>query len=263
MHTYLAYECASSDCRCGMSMQPISAVHDAHFPHSLCSPALPLIEIAGFVVVGRQIGVLPTSAWSLLTGVAGVDAAALPGLRRPGRAFSAETRAPGATRAANWRMASMILLAGVLLLIPGFVTDILGLLLFMPPVRDLGWRFLQQPGQSVGGFRPAVAASARRTARHDQTIDLDDGRLSSDARPQFALAAGTDGESDRLAPSADRRQTCLARPRHASQRAISIGRCAAADRGTAHGQQRRTRRGRSNGNGKARDSRRSTCSPSM
>ena len=60
-------------------------------------------------------------------------------------------------------MASMILLAGMLLLIPGFVTDIIGLLLFMPPVRDLAWRFLKRRDHRHGlGSRPASAASRRR-----------------------------------------------------------------------------------------------------
>ena len=35
----------------------------------------------------------------------------------------------------------MILVAGVLLLTPGFVTDSLGFLLFVPGIRDLVWRF--------------------------------------------------------------------------------------------------------------------------
>ena len=58
----------------------------------------------------------------------------------------------------------MILVAGVLLLIPGFLTDIVGLLLFIPPVRDLGWRFLQQPSSS-GGFRQVRRGCPRHGGR--------------------------------------------------------------------------------------------------
>jgi UPF0716 protein FxsA len=37
----------------------------------------------------------------------------------------------------------MILIAGVLLLTPGFVTDSLGFLLFVPGIRDLVWRLVK------------------------------------------------------------------------------------------------------------------------
>ena len=56
----------------------------------------------------------------------------------------------------------MILLAGMLLLIPGFVTDIFGLLLFLPPVRAIAWRFLK----AASSFRP-VASAASRARVHD------------------------------------------------------------------------------------------------
>jgi UPF0716 protein FxsA len=38
----------------------------------------------------------------------------------------------------------MILVAGILLIVPGFITDTLGVLLFIPPVRDFGWRLLKE-----------------------------------------------------------------------------------------------------------------------
>jgi UPF0716 protein FxsA len=37
----------------------------------------------------------------------------------------------------------MILVAGVLLLTPGFVTDSLGFLLFVPAFRDMVWRLVK------------------------------------------------------------------------------------------------------------------------
>ena len=40
-----------------------------------------------------------------------------------------------ATRAGRWPTAAMILVAGMLLLLPGFFTDACGLLLLIPPVR--------------------------------------------------------------------------------------------------------------------------------
>jgi UPF0716 protein FxsA len=62
----------------------------------------------------------------------------------------------------------MILLAAFLLIVPGFLTDIVGILLFIPPVRDLAWRLLKSRIMVVstfGGF-----GAARPGGR---TIDLD------------------------------------------------------------------------------------------
>ena len=80
----------------------------------------------------------------------------------------------------------MVLLAGILLLIPGFVTDILGLLLFLPPVREIAWRFLKSrivvSAGSFGGFaRPGARSGARASDRQrgGKTIDLDEDEYSS------------------------------------------------------------------------------------
>jgi UPF0716 protein FxsA len=69
---------------------------------------------------------------------------------------------------------AMIVLAAILLIIPGFITDIIGLLLFLPPIRDLAWRALKgrvvlATNFSTGGFRGR---------QRDKTIDLDDGDYS-------------------------------------------------------------------------------------
>src|SRR5699024_5519305 len=65
----------------------------------------------------------------------------------------------------------MVLVAGILLLIPGFVTDIIGLLLFIPAVRDLGWRFLR--GRLGGSVRFASFGFARPRPAGPPVIDLD------------------------------------------------------------------------------------------
>jgi UPF0716 protein FxsA len=86
--------------------------------------------------------------------------------------------------------AAMILLAGILLLIPGFVTDIAGLLLFLPPVRHLAWRFVSRRivvstagfgdfGQAGFGQAGFGRAGFGRRGR-DRTIDLDAEEYSRD-----------------------------------------------------------------------------------
>ncbi len=100
--------------------------------------ALPLAEIAAFVVIGGEIGVLATLAWVVLAILLG---AAL--LRdQPIRAVQ-ETRAAVARREPPGRPLFDALcrtIAGILLVVPGFVTDLLALPLLLPPVRAALYR---------------------------------------------------------------------------------------------------------------------------
>ena len=101
--------------------------------------AVPLAEIAAFVVIGGQIGVWATLGMVLLTAIIGSFLLRWQGIGLFNR-INAEVRAnrvPGRELVHG----VMILVAGVLLLTPGFVTDSLGFLLFVPGIRDLVWRF--------------------------------------------------------------------------------------------------------------------------
>jgi UPF0716 protein FxsA len=129
--------------------------------------ALPLIEIAGFVVVGRQIGALATVGLVLVSAMAGMLL-----LRHQGFGVMSRARAEmAAGRDPSRQLAHgvMILLAAFLLIVPGFVTDIVGLLLFIPPVRDLAWRLLKDRIVVATSFPGGFGASRSR----ERTIDLD------------------------------------------------------------------------------------------
>ena len=102
-------------------------------------------EIAVFVVVGNAIGVLATLA---LTALAMLLGAAL--LRRLGlvalkRAEASLAR--GENPIGDVFDAACVALAGVLLILPGFLTDVLALMLLLGPLRRwvgaLLWRRLQ------------------------------------------------------------------------------------------------------------------------
>jgi UPF0716 protein FxsA len=96
---------------------------------------LPIIEIALFIVVGREIGVLPTIGLVILAAVAGAAIVRRQGMQALDRLRVAiET---GRDPAAPIAHGALIMIAGVLLMIPGFFTDIVGLLLLLPPVRRL------------------------------------------------------------------------------------------------------------------------------
>lgn len=95
--------------------------------------AVPLIEIALFVTVGGWLTLWPTLAIVLGTGVLGVFIMRLQGLRAISDMRSAlKTMQSPMSPMAN---SAMIMAAGILLILPGFLTDTLGLLLLIPFVR--------------------------------------------------------------------------------------------------------------------------------
>ncbi len=103
---------------------------------------VPILEIAVFVVIGGEIGALWTIGLVLLTAILGSILLRIEGIRTfvqirnklNARQVPGEELAKGA----------MILIAGVLLLTPGFITDSIGFALFVPLVRKLIWIFLAE-----------------------------------------------------------------------------------------------------------------------
>ena len=96
---------------------------------------VPLAELATIVVVAQAIGLLETLALLVAVSFIGayiVKRQGLGVLRRIGRERS-EGRMPGAALADG----GLVLVAGLLLLVPGFLTDGLGLLLLVSPVRKV------------------------------------------------------------------------------------------------------------------------------
>ena len=96
---------------------------------------LPIVEIALFIQMGGLIGLWPTIGLVVLSAVAGSwlmrqqGAAALADLQRAFRNLRDPT--PPLAHGA------LILLAGALMVTPGFVTDLMGIALLIPAVR--GW----------------------------------------------------------------------------------------------------------------------------
>jgi UPF0716 protein FxsA len=101
---------------------------------------LPLIEIAGFVQVGNAIGLWPTLAAVVIMAIAGAVVIRSQGLAALRDIQQTVGRGEVPARAIGDAM--MIGTAGVLMLVPGFFTDLIGLLLLLPPVRGLIYRLL-------------------------------------------------------------------------------------------------------------------------
>jgi UPF0716 protein FxsA len=94
---------------------------------------MPLVELAVIIQVGQLVGVAPTILALLAVSVAGAILVKREGLR----AWSRFRDALGSARlpAEEVTDGALVLLAGALLLTPGFVTDGIGLLLLLPPSR--------------------------------------------------------------------------------------------------------------------------------
>ncbi len=102
---------------------------------------LPLAEIAVFIAVGSQIGVGWTLALIVATTILGVAT-----VRRQSLANLRSAQAQARTGAMPGREivhGALIAFAGLLLILPGFITDTLGLLLLLPPLREAAWRSLR------------------------------------------------------------------------------------------------------------------------
>ncbi len=141
--------------------------------------ALPIIEIALFIKVGQLIGLFPTLAMILLTSLFGALVLREQGLSVVGqlRQNMSTTRIPGQAIADTM----MIGLGGLLLILPGFFTDAIGLLLLLPPVRHWIYRALASRVTVVSatGGTHYGTSDPQHIARPD-TIDLD----AEDYRPK-------------------------------------------------------------------------------
>lgn len=102
--------------------------------------AIPLVEIALFILVGGWIGLWPTLGLVLLTAILGTLLVRREGARALGDLREAMARLGDPTRPLAHGAA--ILFAGALLLTPGFFTDAVGLLLLVPAVRAALFRQL-------------------------------------------------------------------------------------------------------------------------
>lgn len=101
--------------------------------------AIPFIEIAVYIEVGGEFGIGPTLAATLLTAVIGTILMRTQGLATLNAVRRSVDKGEMPVRSAFDGACQLI--AGILLLTPGFVTDMVGLLLFVPPVRGvlLAW----------------------------------------------------------------------------------------------------------------------------
>ncbi|MFW6077269.1 MAG: FxsA family protein [Hyphomicrobiales bacterium] len=139
----------------------------------------PLLEIYAFIQVGSAIGALPTLALIVLTAIVGAILVRWQGLKvvMDARQSMARDELPVAAAVHG----GLLLLAGLLLVTPGFVTDAAGFLLLVPPVRSLVaarvWTWLEAKANTR-------AKSARGTRRRPAVIEAEAVEIDSDEEPR-------------------------------------------------------------------------------
>ena len=103
---------------------------------------IPLIEIYLFIQIGGQIGAFNTILVILLTAVVGVYFARLQGLNTLKSGITQLYR----NQIPIYEMMSgaALALAALLLIIPGFATDIIGFLLIIPVTRNIFFKYLSK-----------------------------------------------------------------------------------------------------------------------
>jgi UPF0716 protein FxsA len=124
--------------------------------------ALPLAEIAAFIVVGNAIGVVRTLLLIVVSSGIGFVM-----LRDAGIMTALKLQRQNGNQAAILAEGGTRMLAGLLLLIPGFLTDIAALLILIPAVRALLFKRVHVP-QPPAGNSPSQPSN---------TIDGDFRRL--------------------------------------------------------------------------------------
>ncbi|MEL6318854.1 MAG: FxsA family protein [Pseudomonadota bacterium] len=159
-------------------------------PLFLILMAVPLIEIALFVTIGERIGLWWTLASVVVTAVVGTIALRSQGFALLRRAMSAEaiSNAPDLLSEG-----ALVLVAGVMLLTPGFLTDAIGLGLLVPPIRRMAARFVVNRSTIIVSRRRADGADRRteqttrgpETRSHPQSNDR-----SNPSRPHAPSSAG-------------------------------------------------------------------------
>lgn len=146
---------------------------------------VPAVELWLLIEVGSQIGVGNTILLILVTGILGASLARSQGLAVLAR-VQREMEA-GRAPTAGLLEGALILVAGGVLLTPGFLTDVVGLLLLIPFTRRL----------FLGAARRAFAAAARRGGGRATFTSVHFGGRSESGGPDDGPGGGPPGDAPR------------------------------------------------------------------
>jgi|TARA_A100001015_G_scaffold313272_1_gene420151 UPF0716 protein FxsA len=145
-------------------------------------------ELAVFIAIGSEIGVLVTIIGIAVTAVVGLSL-----LRSQGRAVMASLQqkvARGEAPVASMADGAAIAAGAVLMLIPGYITDAMGLVLFIPGIRTIIGASLisRMMRRGSGGFSfnaNSFGAGSFNAGPFSNAANESDGSDRSDAAGAF------------------------------------------------------------------------------
>jgi len=155
---------------------------------------VPMIEIALFIEVGGWLGLWPTLGIVVLTALIGTVL-----LRAQGTVALSMLQArvqAGEDPTGALAHGALILVAGIVLLTPGFFTDAVGLALLLPPVRSVVIRFAAQR-MTVLHARAGVGPDGRRQDGPDARDAVLDGEYVEVDPAGEAAESGPQRPTDR------------------------------------------------------------------
>jgi len=133
--------------------------------------ALPLIELALLIRAGQSIGFWPLMAIILITGTLGVIVFQRQGLAMMRRLFEMQQgqRLPRENAAAPLFDSGLVYVAATLLVFPGLLGDICGLILLVPPIRSwLAARLARAPSMTTWVWVETTGPGPQRRGQHDR-----------------------------------------------------------------------------------------------
>ncbi len=139
----------------------------------------PLLELYVLVQAAQAVGVLPALAILALVSVVGAALVKRQGIAALGRVRAA--LATGTVPDDELADGFLLLVAGALLIVPGFVTDAVGLALLLPPVRRLARRLAARRW----GRRRRVRVVRVDTATRVRTVIDVDRQTAPVRRPEL------------------------------------------------------------------------------
>jgi UPF0716 protein FxsA len=144
--------------------------------------SVPVIEIALFILVGGWIGVLRTLLLVVLAVIVGVLL-----IRQQGQSAMASLR-QGVLQDTDPSEAivrgAMAVLAGMLFIIPGFLTDAVAIALLIPMVQKAAFAALRRRARMQGlVMSTTINGTSRPVTPQDRVIDAEFEEISPPKRP--------------------------------------------------------------------------------
>ena len=133
--------------------------------------AVPILEIGIFIEVGGRLGTWPTVGLVVLTAIVGTWLIRLQG-------FAVLARAQASLEQETLPVQEIfdglcLLLAGALLLTPGFMTDAVGFALLVPAVRRTAGRWIWRAMRARGEFHIRMRGATRRGPTDENVVEAE------------------------------------------------------------------------------------------